>query len=68
MSLLLQAELNYQAARLTVQRMLDEGIVSPSAAERLKNKFLKRYQPLIGGFLQETVVYTPNPILKEENT
>lgn len=62
----IQAELNYQAARLTVQRMLDEGIISPVSAERLITKFIKRYQPLIGGFLHEADVHTPNPIHEEE--
>lgn len=61
-----QAELNYQAARLTVQRMLEQGIISEAAAERLKEKFYKRYQPLIGGFLHDTDEHKPIPLQEEK--
>lgn len=68
MSVNTAAELNYQAARLTIQRMLQEGVISEDAAERLQEKFLKRYQPSLGTFLHATDTNIPKPIMDEEET
>lgn len=64
----LQAELNYQAARLTIKRMVEAKVISVESARRLEDKIISQYQPVIGGFFHDVAAYTNPSIPKEEDT